>query len=240
MQMNFELSPILFERRETQKVCYGCGMCCLQNPSAFVPQDFVNREQSTPPQAISDEIDSGRASIITEFFKKIISGSNFLLIPIFCVQPRRVGASALDLVSFGDDSCSLLTDSGCYYKDIKNRPYGCAILVPRSESSESSSSCLYPPIEGDFGLTKNVLTMSWAPDKYQNLLRAEIEKRSGKTWQEELHRQMNDPDSYGGEELYGYSTLRHGPLLTDKQEISEDLYRIYTRGGFKEIIPPIA
>ena len=167
------------ERVEALDLCAKCGgYCCLHIPGRFSPDDLASSGRLSEKD-INDALDAGIATIYTSF--AAIEG--YKAAPIFTLATRGEGRPPLSLCHDAT-RCVHLKGKSCKFP-LDERPYECAMMVP----AEDASLCRLPD-----GV---IIEPLWV--EYQMLLRKVIEKRTGRSWAQELENQLETrraTDSY--------------------------------------------
>ncbi|MCL1847528.1 MAG: hypothetical protein FWF91_06130 [Coriobacteriia bacterium] len=178
----------MVERVEDLELCARCGgFCCLHTPGRFSPADFLlTASDRLTESAVDDALDKGFAAVYTSFTN--VEGSK--MAPIFTLAARGIDRPPLSLCH-EPICCAHLKGNRCLYA-LEERPYECAMMAP----AEDFTQCGMPD--------DMLIEPFWV--EYQELLRGVIEKRSGKSWREELLAQLEsrwqfDSYAYGAAEL---------------------------------------
>jgi hypothetical protein len=187
------------ERVEDIGRCAVCGgRCCKTAPGRFVPDDLE--------QWGGIQVDSVVALLATETAAidcGLVGSMNSKMAPILMLAARGLNRPELDFLH-GPMRCTHLTANGCSFP-LDKRPFECAVIVP------SDSDCRLP----------DDLHMEFFWLECQSVLREATERVSGRSWLDEVCRQIDnpkrtDPKIQGARRLVAMRGLANTALETDR------------------------
>lgn len=161
------------ERTVNYKLCRACKgkNCCAVHGGLYRPSDFSNLSQDS----IKKLLDNGIASISSCAF--VDDPSKIYL--YLCVP--EIGKGPIDLFSLPAPCSFWSAETGCKFKRVDKRPFGCAVMQPNKKKSE----CVQP-------YTVEQLLTDWLP----------FQKKLTKAVISITHKSVKDNVSIAADEVY--------------------------------------
>ena len=149
------------------EICKKCGgICCKKSGCDYLPSDF----EDLSLKGLLKILESGNISIVSAImFEKLPNGTMYAN-PFLYLRARNINREIVDLLSM-KTTCSMLTDTGCYYS-YKERPSMGRNLVP-----VENNKCY--PLKNP-----NIVIKEW--DRYQKVLSKAVKKLTGLSVEEKM------------------------------------------------------
>lgn len=157
---------------ENQELCTKCGgSCCKKSGCDYSATDF----DSLKINDLELKLKEGNISIVSVLTFKELKNYKLTTQSFLYLRARNKNRPVIDLVSL-KTPCSMLTEKGCTYQKVEDRPSGGVNLIPKS-----GLKC-YPLQDPE------EIVDTWRP--YQNILARLVKRLSGDSVYERLRKDI--------------------------------------------------